>query len=371
MGRIRTVKPELFLDEALGALSGDHVLLFIGLFTVADREGRLPWRPARLKATLFPYREVDVAALGADLDAADKVQLYEVDGESYLWIPGFTRHQRPHPKEPASTLPVAPSREKKRRAVEGPASFPSGPVGREGKGREGDQEGDPLAAGAAGLVEPSAEAVGERRQPAPGDKQKPRQRASAPARATNGTPPLVLEPQAPHEPDRARQALIAAIHADFAASHGGAKYKPNEKLDFKALDRLRRAHSDEEILGRCRIGFRAKYGGASYIWEVEQKWNKFTPENGALPAPRTADEVMGFPARPQPASAPAVVDVAAMEAARRAELVRAIRALPVERRREMVRKVRAKLHPGQSARARRLARRFFLEAEMRALTGGA
>lgn len=149
MGRIRTIKPELFLDEALGVLSGDHLALFVGLLTIADREGRLAWRPARVKVTLFPYRKVDVETLAAALDDAGKVQLYEVDGERYLWVCGFVRHQRPHPKEPASDLPPAPSREKKRPTVEGSSSIPSSPVGREGKGREKVREGILRAAPAA------------------------------------------------------------------------------------------------------------------------------------------------------------------------------------------------------------------------------
>lgn len=146
-----------------------------------------------------------------------------------------------------------------------------------------DPRSEDLAAGAAVPVE-SPEAP-------PTPAKKPRQRAQAPPRATNGAPPLVLEPQTPHEPDRARQELIAAICADFAATHDGAKYKPNEKLDFKALDRMRKSHTDAEILTHCRNGFRSKYGGASYIWEVEQKWNKFsTPEQTTKTAQERAAE---------------------------------------------------------------------------------
>lgn len=148
MGRIRTIKPELFMDEELGALSGDHTVLFAGLFTLADRSGRLEDRPSRIKAALFPYREVDVDGLLGDLDRARKVYRYEDStGLACLLIPGFEKHQRPHPKEPVSGIPEPKTedlraweiagREKKRQAVKGSTVNPSGPVGREGKGREG------------------------------------------------------------------------------------------------------------------------------------------------------------------------------------------------------------------------------------------
>lgn len=141
MARIRTVKPELFLDEELGGLTGDHLALFVGLWTLADKEGRMEDRPVRIKAALFPYRPVDVDALLRDLDGIGKVVRYVIEGVRYLAVPGFAKHQRPHPKEPPSTIPkpdlVTASREKKRQEITNPPVIPSSPVGREGKGREG------------------------------------------------------------------------------------------------------------------------------------------------------------------------------------------------------------------------------------------
>lgn len=134
MSRIRTVKPELFLDEDLGALPGDAALLFVGLWTVADREGRLEYRPGRLKAMLFPYREVDIPGLVSMLEACSaseqrpgKVRRYHTGGVDYLHIPAFCTHQRPHPKEAASILPEPPpwsGREITRLAVKGSHASP-------------------------------------------------------------------------------------------------------------------------------------------------------------------------------------------------------------------------------------------------------
>lgn len=233
MGRIRTIKPELFLDEELGALSGDHLALFVGLLTIADREGRMEWRPGRVKATLFPYRAVDVAALAADLDGLNKVQLYEVDATPLLWVPGFVRHQRPHPKEPASVLPEAPSREKKRPAVKGSVAIPSSPVGREGKGREGDlgKEGKKLAG------------------PAPAD---PREGG-----------------------DATYKALVGALFVLFLEKRG-VTYDPQAggTRDWKALGNLRQRHDATEIIRRWGIGLDARYAArCSTFVDLEARWN--------------------------------------------------------------------------------------------------
>ena len=60
MPRIRSIKPDFFVNDELGALSPTTRLLFIGLWTQADREGRLHDRPKRLKVMLLPYDDVDI-----------------------------------------------------------------------------------------------------------------------------------------------------------------------------------------------------------------------------------------------------------------------------------------------------------------------
>src|SRR5215831_13505575 len=108
MPRIRTIKPEFFLHEGLSELSPLHRLFFIGLWTVADKDGRFENRPKRLKAELLPWDDCDVVQILDDLERIDCVRLYEIDGELYGWIPKFSRHQRPHPKEAGSRLPEPP-----------------------------------------------------------------------------------------------------------------------------------------------------------------------------------------------------------------------------------------------------------------------
>lgn len=143
MARIRSVKPELFINEQVGDVSMAARVFFIGLFTQADKAGRVEWLPKRIKVQLFPYDEgVDVEALAAELVDHALARTYCVNGVWYLDLPTFPKHQRPHPKEPESFIPACPIdwpkhgtpwKETASRVL--PGSFPTSPAR---KGREGD-----------------------------------------------------------------------------------------------------------------------------------------------------------------------------------------------------------------------------------------
>lgn len=57
MARIRTIKPELWMSHQVMNCTRDARLLFIGLITQADDEGRGSADPRRLKASIFPGDE--------------------------------------------------------------------------------------------------------------------------------------------------------------------------------------------------------------------------------------------------------------------------------------------------------------------------
>ena len=80
-------------------------LIFSGLWMLADREGRLEYRPKRIKGELFPFDNVDIPPLIDELEAQGLVKKYEVNGSFYLYIPKFLCHQRPHSNEKPSELP--------------------------------------------------------------------------------------------------------------------------------------------------------------------------------------------------------------------------------------------------------------------------
>jgi hypothetical protein len=106
MARARNIKPGFFRNEVLAELPALSRLLFIGLWTLADREGRLEDRPKRIKADLFPYEEqVDVESMLTELSAKGFVIRYVVDGHRFVQIANFSKHQDPHYKEKASEIP--------------------------------------------------------------------------------------------------------------------------------------------------------------------------------------------------------------------------------------------------------------------------
>ena len=108
MGRIRSIKPELFQHEGLGQLSLAHRWLFVGLLTEADRNGRLRDRPRLLKELLLPFDDYDCDVLLTDLANHPEqfIVRYEVDGKRYICIRTFCLHQRLNPKESPSVIPA-------------------------------------------------------------------------------------------------------------------------------------------------------------------------------------------------------------------------------------------------------------------------
>ena len=105
MARARNIKPSFFTNVELVDCGFETRLLFIGLWTLADREGRIEDKPKRIKMMIFPGDDVNVEACLAQLEANKFIVRYEVEGVRCIWIPNFLKHQNPHPREKASELP--------------------------------------------------------------------------------------------------------------------------------------------------------------------------------------------------------------------------------------------------------------------------
>ena len=118
MARARLLKPGFFTNEVLAELPFEGRLLFAGLWTLADREGRLEDRPKRIKAELFPWDQLEVDPLLDALEAKGFVVRYRVGDLGLLQVVRFLTHQHPHPHEAASrhpgysSGPKTPSRDK-------------------------------------------------------------------------------------------------------------------------------------------------------------------------------------------------------------------------------------------------------------------
>jgi hypothetical protein len=106
MARSRNIKPGYFQNEDLAECHPLARILFAGLWCEADRAGRLEDRPKRIKAAVLPYDNCDVDELLEQLRVRGFIERYEVDGKRYIQIVEFAKHQTPHIKEAASTIPA-------------------------------------------------------------------------------------------------------------------------------------------------------------------------------------------------------------------------------------------------------------------------
>lgn len=106
MARVRNLSPGFFTNELIVELPFEYRLLFAGLWTLADREGRLEDRPKRIRMAIFPCDDVDCDAGIQALHDAGLVLRYAVEGVAYIAIPAFCKHQKPHPRETTSAIPA-------------------------------------------------------------------------------------------------------------------------------------------------------------------------------------------------------------------------------------------------------------------------
>ncbi len=152
MARIRTVKPEFFLHEGLFDLEQETGLpmriAYQGLWCQADKEGRFPWQPRKLKTQICPYDDIDFSRVLDALATRGFLIKYAcgTDNESTVLgaIPSFKVHQFINNKEPESTLPafdangctvITCTREAREADASGTRSY------KERKGKEGNGKG--------------------------------------------------------------------------------------------------------------------------------------------------------------------------------------------------------------------------------------
>lgn len=105
MARARNIKPSFFLNEDIVELPCEARLLFIGLWTLADREGRLENRPKKIKMSLFPADDINVSEQLSNISKFGFIELYNADDTDVIQITNFVKHQTPPGLEKDSELP--------------------------------------------------------------------------------------------------------------------------------------------------------------------------------------------------------------------------------------------------------------------------
>jgi len=152
MARIRTIKPDFWKHEQLGRLSFGARLTFVGLWSLADDEGRGRADTEHLWGQLHSYTPLSTKALWKRIlselkavkdDRGPLVIFYKAAGAAYYWIPGFKRQQRIDEPSP-SKFPPPPNSGNVPGSVPDDSSLERRQEGsKERKGEEGDGKTPP------------------------------------------------------------------------------------------------------------------------------------------------------------------------------------------------------------------------------------
>lgn len=94
----RVIKDSIRTSKSVNALSDFQFRVWLYLITYVDDYGRGSADPELLKGLVFTRRkgvtEVQIQKAIADLANAGMINLYEVDGEPFLYFPNWHEHQR-------------------------------------------------------------------------------------------------------------------------------------------------------------------------------------------------------------------------------------------------------------------------------------
>lgn len=111
MARKRMIDPSFWTDVQIGSLSRDERLMFIGCFSNADDEGRLPGNPAFLRSVIFPYDDLSIAEVRKMRDrvaaTCKNFVTYAVDGNEYIAFRKWREYQSVRYPQP-SKYPAPP-----------------------------------------------------------------------------------------------------------------------------------------------------------------------------------------------------------------------------------------------------------------------
>lgn len=111
MARKRMLSPDIWESESFSLLSDQAKIVFIGLISLADDDGRGKANPAFIKSTLFPYDEkrrvADVKSALSEIARCMSTQFYSVDGNDYYFMKNWKKWQKID-KPSKSKLPAPP-----------------------------------------------------------------------------------------------------------------------------------------------------------------------------------------------------------------------------------------------------------------------
>jgi hypothetical protein len=98
MASRRMIDPSIWQSETMASLTMRQRLLFIGLFSNADDQGRLRAHPALVRSLVFPYDDVSLEDIADDLAQLTRVEcvfLYDANEKRCLQIVNWWSYQSP------------------------------------------------------------------------------------------------------------------------------------------------------------------------------------------------------------------------------------------------------------------------------------
>lgn len=96
MSRIRTIKPEMWGSGDIKPLTRDARLLFIGLISMSDDDGRFLGAINAINGFVFPNDELPASPVRrwlTELTDRGIVHMYDHDGVTYGCLPNWHKHQ--------------------------------------------------------------------------------------------------------------------------------------------------------------------------------------------------------------------------------------------------------------------------------------
>lgn len=109
MARQRFIHPDIWKDPVFGKMQPLEQIMFIGLFSIADDEGRLLADAAFLRAELFAFKDYTSKKVQTIRDAVvakmANVHLYKAEGFDYIALLKWGEYQKPKYPKP-SKLPA-------------------------------------------------------------------------------------------------------------------------------------------------------------------------------------------------------------------------------------------------------------------------
>lgn len=242
MARARNIKPGFFLNEELVELPFSTRLFFIGLWTLADREGRLEDKPKKIKMHLFPADDLSVDSALNDLEESGFLLRYEADGNRFIQILAFAKHQNPHRDEKPSTIPA-------------PCKHPASTA--QEQSDNGGDRADSLIPDSLPLIPDSGLLIAD-------------------------TAPV---PVAPATPKKSRKAPNVSMPDNFAISNRVRAWARE-----KGIQNLERHF--EHFVGSCKAkGYVYADWDEGFMGAVRSDWARLSPQARGSPIQVSADEV--------------------------------------------------------------------------------